>query len=86
MSDNGTVATSSKCKWRCSTRAIVVTAVAVIGVSIIYMAYYARLMQMYTVMPVPFRHRRLSSGYLDLVQQLEFGVDNLQKNAVYQIE
>ena len=27
-----------------------------------------------------------SSGYLDLVQRLEFGVDNLQKNAVYQIE
>ena len=28
----------------------------------------------------------LTSGYLDLVQRLEFGVDNLQKNAVYQIE
>ena len=27
-----------------------------------------------------------TSGYLDLVQRLEFGVDNLQKNAVYQIE
>ena len=27
-----------------------------------------------------------SSGYLDLVQRLEFGVDHLQKNAVYQIE
>ena len=26
------------------------------------------------------------SGYLDLVQRLEFGVDHLQKNAVYQIE
>ena len=25
-------------------------------------------------------------GYLDLVQRLEFGVDHLQKNAVYQIE
>ena len=25
-------------------------------------------------------------NYLDLVQRLEFGVDNLQKNAVYQIE
>ena len=29
---------------------------------------------------------RLTSGYLDLVQRLEFGVDHLQKNAVYQIE
>ena len=28
----------------------------------------------------------LTSGYLDLVQRLEFGVDHLQKNAVYQIE
>ena len=28
----------------------------------------------------------ITSGYLDLVQRLEFGVDNLQKNAVYQIE
>ena len=27
-----------------------------------------------------------TSGYLDLVQRLEFGVDHLQKNAVYQIE
>ena len=35
------------------------------------------------------RHASLSSktsGYLDLVQRLEFGVDHLQKNAVYQIE
>ena len=29
---------------------------------------------------------KLTSGYLDLVQRLEFGVDHLQKNAVYQIE
>ena len=29
---------------------------------------------------------KITSGYLDLVQRLEFGVDNLQKNAVYQIE
>ena len=29
---------------------------------------------------------RGASGYLDLVQRLEFGVDHLQKNAVYQIE
>ena len=28
----------------------------------------------------------VTSGYLDLVQRLEFGVDHLQKNAVYQIE
>ena len=28
----------------------------------------------------------ITSGYLDLVQRLEFGVDHLQKNAVYQIE
>ena len=27
-----------------------------------------------------------TSGYLDLVQRLEFGADHLQKNAVYQIE
>ena len=27
-----------------------------------------------------------ATGYLDLVQRLEFGVDHLQKNAVYQIE
>ena len=31
-------------------------------------------------------HTFLTSGYLDLVQRLEFGVDHLQKNAVYQIE
>ena len=29
--------------------------------------------------------RATTSGYLDLVQRLEFGVDHLQKNAVYQI-
>ena len=28
----------------------------------------------------------VTSGYLDLVKRLEFGVDLLQKNAVYQIE
>ena len=28
----------------------------------------------------------VTSGYLDLVQRLEFGVDHLQKNPVYQIE
>ena len=33
-----------------------------------------------------FARQILTSGYLDLVQRLEFGVDHLQKNAVYQIE
>ena len=33
-----------------------------------------------------FLRKSTSSGYLDVVQRLEFGVDHLQKNALYQIE
>ena len=35
---------------------------------------------------IPRASASINSGYLDLVQRLEFGVDHLQINAVYQIE